>query len=237
MCIHTYTGQFYHNWFRITTKWLKSQIFTSKVVWGFILWRAERAPAKPSNLNVKVMQQEVNLHPKTKILPSKQNIHVQILTGLSNWRGNISKISGTTSENRIVFVPTLCCCMQVYGRSFHSTSKQSTTYRRLVSKYSNLRCTDRLTRASIIHDSTNKFLTRFFKKMNSPRNTIYPNLPVIVDFKRSTGEFLFAVRRRVKIFCPNRYVNASYGWPRPILEQFMGNDEWLSPKKRISLLM
>ena len=39
---------------------------------------------------------------------------------------------------------------------------------------------------------------------------ISPQFPVITNFDRSTGEFLFAERRRMKIFWPNRYVNASY---------------------------
>ena len=37
---------------------------------------------------------------------------------------------------------------------------------------------------------------------------------------RSTWEVLFAERRGMKIFQPNRFVIASYGWP--ILEQFLG---------------
>ena len=40
---------------------------------------------------------------------------------------------------------------------------------------------------------------------------------MIAHFWRSTREFLFADRRRMKIFRPHRYVNASYEWP--ILEQ------------------
>ena len=46
-----------------------------------------------------------------------------------------------------------------------------------------------------------------------------PNFFVTAYFKRSTAEFLFTERRRVKIFQQERYVNTPYEWP--ISEQFM----------------
>ena len=54
------------------------------------------------------------------------------------------------------------------------------------------------------------------------KSWINPKFPVIrpTNFKTYTGEFLFAERRRRRIFLSNRYLNASYEWP--ILEQFMG---------------
>ena len=45
-------------------------------------------------------------------------------------------------------------------------------------------------------------------------------IPWLLNFQRYAEEFLFAEWRQMKIFQPNRYVNASYEWP--ILEQFMG---------------
>ena len=47
--------------------------------------------------------------------------------------------------------------------------------------------------------------------------------PVIANFKRSTGEILFAERRRMKIFRPNRYANASFICKWPILAKFSGS--------------
>ena len=44
-------------------------------------------------------------------------------------------------------------------------------------------------------------------------------IPWLLNFQRYAEEFLFAEWRQMKIFQPNRYVNASYEWP--ILEQFM----------------
>ena len=91
----------------------------------------------------------------------------------------------------------------------------------------------------LIRDSTAKFLKSFGKnlwfllaqineisffpkrsKNLLVKSWINPKLPVITNFKTYTGEFLFAKRRRMRIFLPNRYVNASYEWPN--LEQFMG---------------
>ena len=42
--------------------------------------------------------------------------------------------------------------------------------------------------------------------MESQKN---PKLPVTANFKRSTEEFLFAERSRMKIFRPNRYASHS----------------------------
>ena len=58
-----------------------------------------------------------------------------------------------------------------------------------------------------------------------------PKFPVTPNLKRCTDEFLFAMSRRIKIFRPNRYVNASYEWP--ILEQFMGKccSTFFSPRQ------
>ena len=50
---------------------------------------------------------------------------------------------------------------------------------------------------------------------------ILPIFPVTVIFKRSTEDCLLEERRQMKIFCQNRYVNASYEWP--IEEQVMGS--------------
>ena len=44
----------------------------------------------------------------------------------------------------------------------------------------------------------------------SEESRITPKLPVNANFERSAEEFLLAERKRMKIFQPNRYVNASY---------------------------
>ena len=44
---------------------------------------------------------------------------------------------------------------------------------------------------------------------SSNKIRINPKFPVTPNFKRSAEEFLFAVRRGMEIFWPNRYVNDS----------------------------
>ena len=60
------------------------------------------------------------------------------------------------------------------------------------------------------------------KKLGSISPWMVPRSVTHIIWRIYITEFLFAERRRMKIFLPNRrYVNASCEWP--ILEQFMGN--------------
>mgnify|MGYP001801291196 CR=1 FL=1 len=70
-------------------------------------------------------------------------------------------------------------------------------------------------------------VTRLFRLL------FYPTYPIFLSFSKIYKELLFAERRLMKIFLPNRYVNASYEWP--IWKTFMLPECFFLPRQTIKV--